>query len=136
VGLERGPLDVAPHQIGEGLRPAKVEQRAGVGDRRLDLAAVAHDAGIGQQAPDVRLAPGGDRLGVESLERRSEGLAFAQDGDPGEPRLEAVEDQLLPERPATAFRHAPFGVVVGDVEGIVTAPSAPARVGHAGNPFE
>ena len=45
---------------------------AGVGDRGVDLAAVAHDAGVGHQALDVAVVEGRDRVGVEAGEGGAE----------------------------------------------------------------
>jgi hypothetical protein len=42
--------------------------------------------------------------------------------------LEAVEHELLIERPIVTLRHAPFIVVIGDVEGIGAGPRAAFRV--------
>jgi hypothetical protein len=83
-----------------------------------------------EKARDVRLAPIGDDLRFETVERLAERLPFAQDRDPGEPGLKPVEDQLFPQRAAVPFGNAPFGVVIGDVERIVTAPVAPSRLHH------
>ena len=80
--------------------------------------------GSGEEAGDVGFAPFGDDLGVEAFEGRAEAVAFAEDGDPGEAGLEAVEHEFFPERPAVAFRHAPFGVVIGLVERVPDAPVA------------
>src|SRR5262249_20325945 len=63
-----------------------------------------------------------DRLWLEAVEGAAEVLALAQDGDPRQPGLEAVEHQLLVERAVVVFRHAPLLVVVGDVERIFLGP--------------
>ena len=60
-----------------------------------DLGAVAHDAGVGHQRLDMRGVEAGDRRRLEAREGAAEGVALAQDGDPGQAGLEAVEDQLL-----------------------------------------
>src|SRR5690348_17821513 len=65
-----------------------------------------------------------DLLRDKIVEGAAEIVALAQDGDPGEPGLEAVEDQLLIERAVVIFRHAPFGVVIGDVNRILARPGA------------
>src|SRR3954451_12810004 len=76
---------------------AQREHAARVRDRRLDLAAVADDAGIRQQALDVALAEAGDGVGVEAGERPPEALPLAQDRQPGQTRLEALETEALVE---------------------------------------
>src|SRR5580704_2657263 len=63
-------------------------------------------------------------LGLEVVESFAEVVALAQDGDPGEAGLEAVEDQLLIECAVVIFRHAPFGVVVGDIKRVFPRPGA------------
>src|SRR5262249_330312 len=67
-----------------------------------------------------------DLLGLEIVEGAAEILALAQDGDPGEPGLEAVEDQLLVERAVVIFGDTPFGVMIGDVERVLPRPGAAA----------
>src|SRR5262249_2207550 len=93
-------------------------------DRAFDLGAVAHDAGIVHQRVDLLGVVARDLLRLEIVESATEIVALAQDGDPGEPGLEAVEDQLLVERAVVIFRPAPFGVVVGHVERIFPWPGA------------
>ena len=96
-----------------------------VGDGRGDLAAVPDDAGVGEQPLDVALGVAGDHLRVEAVEGLAERHPLAQDGDPREAGLEALEAQQLEQRPLVAQRRAPLAVVVVDVEGIVAAPPAP-----------
>src|SRR3989344_2877356 len=68
---------------------------------------------------------------VEAVEGVADALALAENGDPGEARLHAVEHQLLPQGAGVVLGHAPFVVVVGDVERIGPAPGAAVkRVGH------
>src|SRR4029450_937601 len=72
-----------------------------------------------------------DLLGLEVVEGAPEVLALAQDGDPGQPGLKAVEDELLVERAVVVFGHAPFLVVIGDVERVLLGPGTafePIRV--------
>src|SRR6185503_3905073 len=66
----------------------------------------------------------GDDLGAEAVEGTAKVVAFAQNGDPRQPGLEAVEDELFVERPVVIFRHTPFLVVIGDVERVGLRPSA------------
>jgi len=137
---DRRAVDELPAEIREPLAFLDVEIGARPGDGRLDLAAVADDARVGEQARDFRLAPARDGRGVEPGEGGAEILALSQDRDPGEPGLEPVEDELFPERAAVPLRHAPFGVVVGDIERVVPAPRAavfhrlsPVRLGWEQN---
>ena len=73
---------------------------------------------------DIALGEARDLLRLEPLERALERLALLQDRDPREPRLEAVEHELLEERAVVDDRHAPLGVVVRDIDGIGAAPPA------------
>ena len=93
-------------------------------DRAFDLHAVAHDAGVLHQLLDLLRRVARDLLRLEIVEGAAEIVALAQDRDPRQPGLEAVEHQLLEERAVVVFRHAPFVVVIGDVERVVLRPGA------------
>src|SRR5438309_843761 len=80
--------------------------------------------GIAHQRRGLALAVTRDDGRIETVEGAAEILALAQDGDPGEPGLEAVQHELLVERAVVVFRHAPFGVVIGDIERVVLRPGA------------
>ena len=92
--------------------------------RALDLHAVAHDAGVLHQPLDLLRRVARDLLRLEAVEGAAEVVALAQDGDPGQPGLEAVEHELFVERAVVVFRHAPFLVVIGDVERVLLRPRA------------
>src|SRR5690606_35420288 len=62
------------------------------------------------------------RIGLRK--RAAEIVALAPDGDPRQPSLEAVEDQLLEQRAVVIFRHAPLLVVVGDIDRVEPGPRA------------
>ena len=49
-----------------------------------------------------------------------------------QPGLRAFEDQQLEQRAVVVHRHAPLGVVVGDVERVVAAPGAALKGAGAG----
>src|SRR5262249_44219637 len=122
IGL-RLAVDEVPQQPREaGALLHRVEIGARGEDRALDLHAVAHDAGILHQLLDLSRRVARDFRGLEGVEGAPEILALAQDGDPGQPGLEAVENELLVERAVVVFRHAPFLVVIGDVERILLRP--------------
>ncbi len=97
----------------------------------LDLAAVADDARVAEQPLDVARAHPRHAVEVEAVERVAERFALAQDREPGEPRLEPFEADLLEEAPVFADRKAPLLVVVGDVQRIVAAPRAAAGFDRA-----
>src|SRR5262249_36076295 len=101
-----------------------VEIRARGGDRALDLGAVAHDAFVAHQRLDLALAVAGDRGRLEAVEGAAEIVALAQDGDPRQPGLEAVEHELFVQRAVIVLGHAPLGVVIGDVERVLPRPGA------------
>src|SRR5262245_4465913 len=122
-------LRLAVDEIPQELREARtllhrVEIGACGEDRAFDLHAVAHDAGVLHQPLDLLRRIARDFLGLEAVEGAAEVVALAQDGDPGEAGLKAIEDQLLIERAVVVFRHAPFLVVIGDVERILLGPGA------------
>jgi hypothetical protein len=77
---------------------------------------MAHNARIGQQAGHVGVREPRHSLRIEACKGRAERLALAQDGDPGQPGLKPVENQLFPQRAAVALGHAPFFVMIGDIE--------------------
>src|SRR3954453_3455969 len=115
---------VRPHELLE--RVALLPQRecaAGVRDRGLDLAAVAHDAGVVQEALDVALAETGDVLRVEAGEGRAEVVTLAQDRQPRQAGLEALEAQPLVEPALVRDRASPFVVVIRVVRRIRRGPT-------------
>ena len=116
----------APDKGGErALRFDQLERPPRVVDRRLDLPAVAHDRRVTEEPLDVALAEPGDPPEVEACERAPEGLALAQDRQPREARLEALERELLEQPDVVADRQPPLVVVVGAI-GEVVAPAPPA----------
>src|SRR6185295_5601434 len=92
--------------------------------RRLDLGAVANDARVAEQAPDVVVAEPGDRVGLEARERGPERLALAQDRQPRQAGLERLERHPLEQAALVGDRAAPFLVVVALVEGVAVPEAA------------
>src|SRR5262245_38512737 len=86
-----------------------------VRDRRLDLAAVADDAGVREQSLHVLRSVSGDLLDVEAVEGTPEVLPLAQDREPGEPGLEGLQSESFEELVLAVERPPPFAVVVADV---------------------
>jgi hypothetical protein len=115
---------VAPEQLGQRLGLAQRDRRAGVRDRRFNLAAVPDDRGIRHQTLDVALAERGNAVGVEALEGRPEALALAQDRQPAEAGLEPLEAEPLVEPALVADGAAPLLVVVGEIERVGRLPAA------------
>src|SRR5262245_1433808 len=101
-----------------------LEIATGGQDGAFDLQAIAHDAGVLHQFLDPLRRIARNLFRIEAVEGAAEILALAQDGDPGQAGLEAVEHELLVERAVVVFRHAPFFVVIGDVERILSRPRA------------
>ena len=62
----------------------------GAMDGRLDLGAGANDAGVIKEAGYVRFGVRCNLLWIEVVKGLTEGVAFTQNGDPGEARLEAL----------------------------------------------
>src|SRR6185503_5878367 len=86
----------------------QLERALGVVQRRLDLAAVAHDALVLQEPLDVALPEARHALEVEVGEGGAEVLALPEDRDPRESGLEPLQADLLVEAPVVALRKAPF----------------------------
>src|SRR5207302_1373584 len=63
------------------------EERARVGDRGLDLRAVADDARVVHEAPDSSRGVSADLLRIEPVERLPIRRALLENGRPAEPRL-------------------------------------------------
>src|SRR3954452_6528750 len=95
--LHRPPVHEPPQETRKALALLDGEPRSRARDRALDLGAVPHDAGIAHQGFDPRGVEAGDRRRIEAREGAAEVLALAQDGDPGQPGLKAVEHQLFVE---------------------------------------
>ncbi len=119
--LDRPASDEGPHQ---GAEVADVEEGPGVADECVDLRAVADDARVRQERRAVGIAIGGHALRVESVERVAVPVAPAQDRDPGEAGLGALQAQQFEQPMRVAHRHTPLEVVIGDVERVGTGPSA------------
>src|SRR5215210_3328 len=85
---------------------------------------MAHDAGVAEQTLHVALAERGHRVDLEIRERRTEVLALAQDREPREPGLEALEHHALVEAAVVAHRPPPLLVVVALIVRRGSAPPA------------
>jgi hypothetical protein len=85
---------------------------------------VTHDARVAQQPLDVARAHARHRLDLEAAEGAPEGLALAQDREPGEAGLEALEAELLEEPAVVGDGQAPLAVVIVAVERVRSAPGA------------
>ena len=123
--LDRPALDEVPQEAREaGAALLDGEKGAGARDGPDDLGAVPDDPGILHQPLDIGLREPCDGLRLEPGEGPAEALAPPQDGDPGQAGLEPVEDQFLVQGPAVTLGHAPFGVVISDVDRVEPGPPA------------
>src|SRR5262249_28339819 len=87
-----------------------------IGDRRLDLRAVADDPGVVHEAADSRGGIAGDFLGVERVEGLPIGSPLFQNRRPAQSGLSALEDQELEQQTVPMNRHAPLSIVIGSLE--------------------
>ena len=85
---------------------------------------MADDPGVAEQPLHVALVEVGDALDREPGERVPEALPLAQDRQPREAGLEALEREQLEQRVVAALLASPLVVVIGAVERIVAAPPA------------
>src|SRR5215203_297116 len=116
VVLHRAAVDEPPQERREALPLLDREPAARAGNGAEDFLPVADDAGIAHQRLDVLGAEGRDHGRIEAGKGAAEILALPQDRDPGQPGLEAVEDQLLKQ----------LTVVIGDIELVRARPPAAA----------
>src|SRR6266567_2998618 len=105
-----------------GQAGGQLERGARVVDRGLDLRPVTHDSSVAKQSLHVLRPERRDGGQIESAERGAEVLALAQDGQPGQARLEGLQAQPLEDARVVADRPAPLLVVVTE---IVLAAQAP-----------
>src|SRR5262245_63242709 len=106
-------MDRAPHvgiEAAEFLLHREIGAR--VGDRALDLEAIAHDARIGEKAalPSGREAR--HRYRIEPGERGAVRRALPQDGLPAQAGLCALEDEEFEELEIVVHGPAPLGVMI------------------------
>jgi hypothetical protein len=102
------------------------KERPGIGDRGLELEAVAHDARVAHECPQFARAETGDLRGVESCKRAAVVLPLPQYRVPGEARLRAFQDEELEQPAVIVHRGAPFPVVISDLQLIALTPRAAA----------
>ena len=121
----RLPADEAPHVPVERAEFfLHRQERARIGDGGRDFQAIAHDAGVPEQPPDVARAKARHARGVEVRERLAVILALAQNRNPAQARLRALEHQKPEVFAVVVYRNTPLGVVVADIQRIAAAPTA------------
>ncbi len=91
----------------------------GVAAGGLELEAVADDAGVEHQFIDFGVAHLRYPLYIEAVQHLPVTLAFAQNGDPGQPGLEPFEQKQLEQTLRIAQRRAPLLIVISHVQRIV-----------------
>ncbi len=122
---ERLAADEAPDVLREAAElPLHLEKPLGVVDRRMHLGSVADDPLVRQQPRDAARVEPRHLLDVEAGEGPPVARAPLEDRQPREPRLGALEHEMLEEVPVVARRHAPLLVVVGEVERVLADPVA------------
>ena len=94
------------HKAKEPCSAIKPLDDPGVVDHRVDLQAVAHDAGIGEKARLVGFAIAGDPVDIEALEGGEEGFALLEDGEPGEAGLVDLEREPFQQSRVVARRES------------------------------
>jgi len=96
--------------------PLHGEKRPRVADDRLDLAAMAHDAGVTHEPLGIPSRPACDPPDIEAFERAPVARAHPEDGRPAQSGLRALQHKEL-EQPALVVQgHPQLPIVVGDVE--------------------
>ncbi len=96
----------------------------GVAAGGLEFEAVADDAGVEHQLIDFSVAHLRHALHIEAVQHLPVALAFAQNGDPGQPGLEPFEQKQLEQTLRIAQRRAPLLIVISHVQRIVRTPKA------------
>jgi len=106
-------------------RVLKRKPGLGVLAHGLKLEAVADDAGVLHQGFfDVLVGEFRQALHIEAEQHLAVTLALLQHGDPRQAGLEGFEQQQFEQHLGVALRHAPFLIVVGDIQRVVGAPRA------------
>src|SRR5262249_28359692 len=113
-----------PEELVERHVVAQRNGRARVRDRGFDLAAMADDRRVAEQPLDVAFSERGHTFRLEALERGAERFALAEDRQPAEARLKALEAEPLVQASLVAHRTTPLLVVVGDGERVGHRPAA------------
>ena len=120
----RGRAGGANDHNRSGSRRLESRDGSGVRDRRVDLAAVAHDPGVVEQPQDVGVGELRDGDRVEGGEGRPERRTFAEDRQPGQAGLEGFEAEPLEQTVLVSNRPAPLLIVVVPIERVGQAPGA------------
>src|SRR4029077_8578623 len=109
--LGRGAHEAPEKRAERAFLLLELEKRPRVADRRAHLLPVPDDPGILEELLDLSGVVTGHALRVEPVERVEEARALVEDHAPGEPGLEAVQDELREQVAIVVERHAPLLVV-------------------------
>jgi glycyl-tRNA synthetase alpha chain len=128
--IDLGPAaDKGPEQF---HRVFQLEPGLGILAHGLKLEAVANNARVLHQGFfDVLVRERRQALHIETEQHLAVTLALLQHGDPRQTGLEGFEQEQLEQHLGVALRHAPFLIVVSDIQRVVIAPEA---AWHAGFP--
>ena len=130
-GLRLGPGDrglpwpgLKLHKVGIKIAKLaeKIESAVGIVDGGEDLATMADDAGVENEAFDIGVAKLRDLVKIESGEGRAEVVALAKDGEPRKSGLKSLKANFFEEAKIIRHSPAPFLVMVADVFCIIAAP--------------
>src|SRR5713101_2983075 len=117
-----------PHVAGEAATLALNDKEgAGIGDRGLDLGAIAYNAVVLHQALNICFRELRQLGGIEARKHSAVGLALSENGEPAQTRLRSLEDQKLEKPTIVVLGHTPLLIVVADVQRI---PSPAAAAPH------
>ena len=93
-----------------------LDERLRIPQRRGDLQSIADDTGVGHQRRDFVRVVARDLLHIEVVEGAAIVFALVQNRRPAEAGLRAFQDQQLKPVPVILQRHAPFLIVVGQID--------------------
>ncbi len=118
--IARTVVDEGPEVVTESAEFGLEGQKGpGVADGSFYFGAVADDAGVEEETFEVGVVKEGDGGGIEVGKEAAIVLAFMENGFPAEASLGAFEDEKLEHHGVVMNWHAPFGVVIGNVERVV-----------------
>jgi len=113
---------IGPHQLNQVN--CIVCDNSRVIDCRDDLGSVSYDALVLKQLAHLTFVKSGNFVRFEVIERLPKTLAPFENGYPAQPCLKALQADSFEERYLIFSRGSPFGVVVVDVDLIVSNPAA------------
>src|SRR5262249_49169513 len=117
-----------------GIKAAELvlhrKERFRIGNRGIDLQAIADDALVLEQPGDFALAVFCDFARVKTVIGGAIVLALAENRVPAEAGLRALENQKLEQPTVIVKRDTPLAIVVGDLK-VIVGPETPGRGLHA-----